>query len=38
MYNGCDVVHEKHMNFIREVFNESKEIQQKRELMLKEMA
>ena len=38
MYIGCDLVHEKHMNLIKEVFEQCKEIQAKRELILKEMA
>ena len=38
MYIGCDLVHEKHMNLIKEVFDQCKEIQSKRELILKEMA
>ena len=38
MYNGCDLVHEKHMKLINEVFESCKAIQTRRELILKEMA
>lgn len=38
MYIGCDLVHEKHMNLIKDVFEQCKDIQSKRELILKEMA